>query len=110
MSICTFIWRAISLVGTRINTWGQYLDKFKFSKAMTLKTQVLPVPDFACAIKSIPIFPKGIAFNWIGEGCTNPASFNPRSISFFNSNCEKSSLVSSFFKKKKKDKKKYKFI
>jgi hypothetical protein len=44
---------------------------------MTENTHVLPVPDLACATRSTPTLPKGIAFNWIGDGIVNPLSVNP---------------------------------
>ena len=54
----TWIWTAISLVGAKMRTWGFDKFKLKFSNEITPKTQVLPVPLFACAIKSIVVISK----------------------------------------------------
>ena len=45
------------------------------SRAMTENTHVLTVPDLACATRSTPTLPKGIAFNWIGDGIVNRHQF-----------------------------------
>lgn len=68
---------AISRVGVRIMTEGLWLEEGApldriVSMAMTQKTIVLPVPLFACAMRSTPSRPIGIAFSCTGDGLRNP--------------------------------------
>jgi hypothetical protein len=41
---------------------------------MTANTQVLPVPDLACTIRSPPTRPSGMATFWTGDGRRKPAA------------------------------------
>ena len=50
------------------------------SSTITANMHVLPVPDFACTMRSAPNFPRGIARACTGEGLTYPARVTARIV------------------------------
>ena len=63
---------ANSLVGARTNVWTSLIEVSITWRVPIAKVAVLPVPDWACAIVSLPWIIGKIAFCWIGDGFSNP--------------------------------------
>eukprot|EP00967_Tisochrysis_lutea_P128738 scaffold220618_cov36-Tisochrysis_lutea.AAC.1 len=68
---------AISRVGETRSACGPPRPAATPSSATTAKAAVLPVPDFALAMRSMPKRPSGIEAAWMGEGRRKPASRSP---------------------------------
>ncbi|KAH3662543.1 hypothetical protein OGAPHI_005795 [Ogataea philodendri] len=71
------VWRASSLVGTRIRACILLTFGFNFSRVGITNAAVLPVPFFALARMSLPMRATGIASSWMGDGFSKPASKIP---------------------------------
>eukprot|EP00962_Isochrysis_galbana_P016838 scaffold4836_cov127-Isochrysis_galbana.AAC.6 len=81
---------AISRVGATSRACGPPRPGATPSSATTAKAAVLPVPDLARAIKSMPNRPRGMAAAWMGDGRRKPASRRPRATASLIDNSEKS--------------------
>mmetsp|Transcript_74396 Transcript_74396/g.155094 ORF Transcript_74396/g.155094 Transcript_74396/m.155094 type:complete len:200 (+) Transcript_74396:1523-2122(+) len=66
---------AISRVGVRIKAWDCRPDAIKISRVEEQNAIVLPVPDFACTMRSSPASAAGIVRICTGLGCSQPISF-----------------------------------
>ncbi len=71
-------WTAISRVGASKITWTLWTSRLTMFRALTTKTSVLPVPDFAWTTRSTPKLASGKADHWTGDGLRYPAPWRPR--------------------------------
>lgn len=66
------VYWANSLVGARIKAWVWVDEVSMTCKAEMEKVAVLPVPDWAWAIVSLPLVIGIIPHCWMGEGFSKP--------------------------------------